>query len=225
MVHEKKFKIIKIKNKTVGDILSETRREFNISLEEASQKTRIHQNYLKAIEEGEYALLPGGVYSEKILQTYADFLNIDFNFLKKLFIKETQIINQQYSGKTFVPKVSKRNFLMTPRLIKIFVGIVLITLLLIYLGYEIYNIFSPPALDILSPTDNLITTNLTIKIIGQTEKEVQIKINDQAIQSDKDGFFQESVSLKPGLNIVKISAAKKRGKENIIYRRVILMSN
>jgi hypothetical protein len=68
----------------------------------------------------------------------------------------------------------------------------------------------------------LVTDKPTIEVVGQTEKEVKTKINDQEIQTDTQGNFRESVSLQPGLNIIKISAVKKRGKENIIYRQIIL---
>jgi hypothetical protein len=51
---------------------------------------------------------------------------------------------------------------------------------------------------------------------------VDVKINDQGIQIDAEGNFRESVSLKNGLNVIKISAARKRSRENIVYRQVIL---
>jgi len=221
MIRDNKFSVTQIKNKTVGEILAETRKELNISLEEAAQETRIHQNYLAALEAEEYFRLPGGVYSEKILQTYADFLNIDFDCLKKTFTKEIQI-SQHPSLKTFVPKISRRNFVVTPRLLKISTGVVAIILLLTYLSFEINNIFAPPPLEIFSPVDNLVTAESNIEISGQTGGEVRIRINDQEIQGNKNGYFEELISLKEGLNVIKISAAKKRGKENVIYRQVVL---
>ncbi len=219
-----KFSVTKIKNKTVGEILEESRREQNLSLEEAARETHIHPKQLSSLEAGDYGNLPGGVYSEKILETYANFLNIDFGGLKKIFEKET-ILSRKPNQKTFVPKISAKNFIVTPRLIEISLAAIAVLLLLTYLGFEINNIFSPPPLDISSPRDNLVTDKSTIEVIGQTEKEVKIKINDQEVQIDTEGNFRESVSLKTGLNVIKISAAKKRGRENIIYRQVILTEN
>lgn len=216
-----KFSITRIKNKTVGEILEESRREQNLSLEEAARATRIHQNQLSTIELGKYSELPGGVYSEKILETYANFLNLDFVGLKKLFDKEIRL-SQKPNKKTFVSKVSARNFIVTPRVIEISLTVVVVLLLLTYLSFEINHIFSPPPLTVTYPTDNLVTEKSTIEIVGQTEKEAEVKINDQAIQIDVQGNFRESVSLKNGLNVIKISAAKKRSRENIIYRQIIL---
>ena len=150
--------------------------------------------------------------------------SIDLFACKKIFEKET-ILSRKPNQKTFVPKISAKNFIVTPRLIEISLVAIAVLLLLTYLGFEINNIFSPPPLDISSPSDNLVTDKSTIEVIGQTEKEVKIKINDQEVQIDTEGNFRESVSLKTGLNVIKISAAKKRGRENIIYRQVILTEN
>jgi transcriptional regulator with XRE-family HTH domain len=226
MISDKKFLVSQIKNKTVGEILEEARREQNLSLEKASELTHIHKNHLIALESGNYSALPEGIYSEKLLETYVDFLNIDFPSLKKLFTKELQINKRVTKDrKSFVSKISSRNLIVAPRIIKVFTAVLAVLILLIYLGFEISNIFSPPPLDIFNPIDNLVTVDPTIEVIGQTEKEVKIKINDQEIQGDKTGYFKEFVSLKAGLNIIKISAAKKRSKENVVYRRVILVNN
>ncbi len=217
----RKFSVTQIKNKTVGNILSETRREQNLSLLEVAEATRLRPNHLLALEAGDYENLPGGVYSEKILETYANFLNIDLAGLKKIFDKEN-FSDHQIKKHAFLQKVSSKHFIVTPRLIEISIAAILVILFLTYLGFEINNIFSPPDLLVINPAQNLTTESPTIFVTGKTEKEVLVKINDQTIQTDALGNFNESISLKTGLNIIKISAAKKRSRENIIYRQVIL---
>ncbi|MFA5128985.1 MAG: helix-turn-helix domain-containing protein [Patescibacteria group bacterium] len=216
-----KFSVTQIKNKTVGEILSEARREQNLSLEEVADVTRLRLTHLTALEAGDYENLPGGVYSEKILENYANFLNLDLTGLKKIFEKEN-LTSKRIKKAAFLQKISSKNFIVTPRLIEISVAAVFVILLLTYLGFEINNIFSPPNLSLLSPENNLTTEAPTITVSGYTEKEVNVKINDQAIQTDAAGNFNETISLKTGLNIIKVSAAKKRSRENIIYRQVIL---
>lgn len=216
-----KFSVTQIKNKTVGEILSETRREQNLSLEEVADTTHLRLPHLVALEAGDYENLPGGVYSEKILEAYANFLNLDLTGLKKIFEKENST-SKRLKQNAFLQKISSKNFIVTPRLIEISVAAVFVILLLVYLGFEINNIFSAPNLSLLSPENNLTTENPTITVSGYTEKEVNVKINDQTIQTDAAGNFKETISLKTGLNIIKISAAKKRSRENVIYRQVIL---
>lgn len=219
-----KFSVTQIKNKTVGEILSETRREQNLSLEEVADVTHLRLLHLVALEAGDYANLPGGVYSEKILEVYANFLNLDLTGLKKIFEKES-LAGKREKKTAFLQKISPKNFLVTPRLIEIAVAAIFIILLLTYLGFEINNIFSPPNLALFGPENNLTTENPTIVVSGYAEKEVNVKINDQTIQTDTLGNFNETISLKTGLNIIKVSAAKKRSRENIIYRQVILIHN
>jgi cytoskeletal protein RodZ len=216
-----KFSVTQIKNKTVGEILSETRREQNLTLEEVADVTRLRLPHLVALEAGDYLNLPGGVYSEKILEIYANFLNLDLTGLKEIFEKES-LTSKRVKKTAFLQKISPKNFLVTPRLIEIAVAAVFVLLLLTYLGFEINNIFSPPDLAVFSPENNLTTENPTIVVSGYAEKEVSVKINDQTIQTDALGNFNETISLKTGLNVIKVSAAKKRSRENIIYRQVIL---
>lgn len=216
-----KFSVTQIKNKTVGEILSETRREQNLTLEEVADITRLRLNHLVALEAGDYENLPGGVYSEKILDTYANFLNLDLTGLKDIFEKES-LAGKKIKKGAFLQKISSKNFIVTPRLIEISIAAIFVLALLTYLGFEINNIFSPPDLFLLGPENNLTTEDPTITVSGYTEKEVNVKINDQTIQTDSSGNFNEIISLKTGLNIIKVSASKKRSRENIIYRQVIL---
>jgi cytoskeletal protein RodZ len=183
--------------------------------------TRLRLPHLVALEAGDYLNLPGGVYSEKILEIYANFLNLDLTGLKEIFEKES-LTSKRVKKTAFLQKISPKNFLVTPRLIEIAVAAVFVLLLLTYLGFEINNIFSPPNLAVFSPENNLTTENPTIVVSGYAEKEVSVKINDQTIQTDALGNFNETISLKTGLNVIKVSAAKKRSRENIIYRQVIL---
>lgn len=215
------FSIIELKNKTVGEVLEETRKEFDISIGDAALKTKINKDYLVALEKGEYKKLPGGVYSEKILETYANFLNIDFFCLEKAFLREMKAIRGK-EAETFIPKISRGSLVVTSRLISIFLTVLAVTGFLIYLGFGVNNIFSPPELEVFSPVDNFVTDSPTVVISGKTEKEVKVKINEQEIERKQDGFFNEIISLSPGANIIKISASKKRSKEREIYRRVIL---
>lgn len=215
------WSISKIRDKSVGETLEETRREQNLTLEDVSRAINTHPNHLLALETGDYSKLPGGVYSEKILESYADFLNIDRGNIKKRFEKEASAARIEYKP-TFASKISRKNFIVTPRLVEIFIAVIAVALLLVYLGLEINNIFAPPPLSVVSPLDNLVTSESRIEIAGQSAKEVLIKINDQEIQPDANGNFRESVILQPGLNVIKISAVKKRSRENIIYRQVIL---
>ena len=50
--------------------LAMMRRRKGVSLQEISQATKIGVNYLRAIEVGEFAKLPGGIYSTSYIRYY-----------------------------------------------------------------------------------------------------------------------------------------------------------
>lgn len=61
----------------VGTILREARNRRKIDLEEVEAATRIRVRYLRAIENEEWEVLPGGVYTRGFIRTYASFLGLD----------------------------------------------------------------------------------------------------------------------------------------------------
>jgi len=61
----------------VGTILREARNRRKIELSEVEAATRIRLRYLGAIEDEEWDVLPGGVYTRGFIRTYASFLGLD----------------------------------------------------------------------------------------------------------------------------------------------------
>lgn len=61
----------------VGEILKKAREESGRDLKAISQILKIRYDYLHAIEEGDFKLLPEDVYIKGYIREYAEFLNID----------------------------------------------------------------------------------------------------------------------------------------------------
>jgi cytoskeleton protein RodZ len=61
----------------VGMILREARNRRKLELSEVEAATRIRLRYLRAIEDEEWDVLPGGVYTRGFIRTYATFLGLD----------------------------------------------------------------------------------------------------------------------------------------------------
>ncbi|HYM13820.1 MAG TPA: helix-turn-helix transcriptional regulator [Bryobacterales bacterium] len=51
--------------------LSEARQKLGISLDQIAQITKINPRYLRAIEEGRFAELPGGIFNISYIRQYA----------------------------------------------------------------------------------------------------------------------------------------------------------
>ena len=86
-----------------GKFLKKERERRNISLEEISNFTKIKEDYLKAIEEDKYELLPPALYIKGYLNGYARYLALDpkdivlqyQNYLKSLEPPEPVEVQQQ----------------------------------------------------------------------------------------------------------------------------------
>jgi cytoskeleton protein RodZ len=61
----------------VGTILREARNRRKLELSEVETATRIRFRYLRAIEDEEWDVLPGGFYTRGFIRTYASFLGLD----------------------------------------------------------------------------------------------------------------------------------------------------
>ncbi|TCP70065.1 helix-turn-helix domain-containing protein [Baia soyae] len=61
----------------VGQQLRSTRESLGISLEELEAHTKIQKQYLSAIENGQFHLLPGSIYVRSYIRTYALSLGLD----------------------------------------------------------------------------------------------------------------------------------------------------
>lgn len=211
------------RSKTLGERLRKVRQEANVSLEDAEAATQIRKQYLAAIEAGDYSLLPGPVYIEKFLKRYAEFLKVSSDFVLDLYHQQDKkVLKKRYHPDYALPSRTVRRAFITPQVVRLLAICIVIAACLAYLIFEIGNIFSPPRLTVDSPPDATTVAQDSIEVRGTTEPEVTVLINGQQVFLDEDGNFSETVTLKEGLNVITVSAAKKRSKPTTVLRHVLL---
>jgi cytoskeletal protein RodZ len=66
---------------TVGQQLCQRREARSLTIDQAASATRIRPRYLKAMETGEFGLLPSPVHARGFLRAYAEFLDMDAELL------------------------------------------------------------------------------------------------------------------------------------------------
>ncbi len=209
-----KFKQKNLKKDLLGDKLKLKREAKGYSIKEASVKLKIPVEYLNAIENENWQLLPGEIYIKNFLKIYCEFLGVhfglSFNYYKKHkeldLLKKTDI--KQNKIKEYVNNVTPHTFR------KIFFIVVLI-FFLGYIYYETSNYLKPPKLEILSPNKDYITKDNLIIINGKTDEEALLYINGEGISLEKDGVFSIEVKLKYGLNNFEIISQRKHGRQHI----------
>ncbi|HPD07803.1 hypothetical protein KBI31_00655 [Patescibacteria group bacterium] len=119
--------------------------------------------------------------------------------------------------------VRKKDLWSFPRIIRNILVALLIITIVIYIIFSLKKIFSPPRLKIISPQDNIATTERQILLSGQTDPEVQIDVNGEIIISDESGYFNRPINLHLGTNYLNIKAIKQYGGQTEITRQIILL--
>ncbi|MBC1444855.1 helix-turn-helix domain-containing protein [Listeria seeligeri] len=94
----------------LGDKLKQARREKGLSLDDLQQITKIQKRYLVAIEEGNYAVMPGKFYARAFIKQYAEAVGLDSATLFDEFESEVPETPQQEVVNNEPSRVqSKRN--------------------------------------------------------------------------------------------------------------------
>ncbi|MCX7633342.1 MAG: helix-turn-helix domain-containing protein, partial [Turneriella sp.] len=70
---------------TAGQLLKKAREEKRISLRQAADETRIPLRHLQAIEDDNYMVFPGETYIIGFLTSYANYLEVDPELVKRLY--------------------------------------------------------------------------------------------------------------------------------------------
>jgi len=70
---------------TIGSILRQQRESKKLQVEEIAEELKIRLQYLEALENDQFELLPGKLYQRSFLKTYAQFLNLDQGRILKMF--------------------------------------------------------------------------------------------------------------------------------------------
>jgi len=230
---------------SLGSLLKQTRLSFGYQLSTISQKIKIAEKYLAALENDDYHRLPGPAYTKGFLRHYADFLGLETEEVINLYKKESfffeikqQVLKQPARKKTLLSPVfaSKNNLKInaSPRLhllqpqkisnsnLQKTIGLVMALALIFYFAWVVSQTFLPPRIKIITPINNLETANQQIQIKGWAEKGAVVKINNQSVTNLNGNEFEETLSLLPGFNNIKISAQKKNGPEAVVWRQIFV---
>lgn len=206
---------------TLGEKLKKLREENLYSVKRLVKKIYIHKKYIDALEKNDYTDLPDEIYTKNYIIAYVKFFRRDPAPYVNAYLDEM--------GKNKIAKKDKNKniprFIFPARMIRFVTLLSIIVAFTAYIGFEIKEITTSPNLEIFEPIDEIIVKNPIILINGRSERETRIKINGELIMPNADGTFKEEVDLQRGLNIIKISAAKKYSKENAIYRKIIFDEN
>lgn len=209
-----------ISENSLGEELRRIRNFRNLKIDDVARKLNIRSEYLLAIEAEDFYSLPAGLYGKNFLKRYASFLGADQRLIDK-FLEETEARNTNENP--FSQKILKKSkFLIFPKIVKNLAIGLAVLICFLYLLFYFKKIILPPELLVAQPDRNLMTKESSILVIGITDKEAEVKINNELVLNNNNGEFAQLVNLKKGVNNLEISAKKKYSRENIIIRQILV---
>ena len=220
-----KFKKNKIlnNNEIIAQELKNVRQKNKLTKQTVADKININIKYIEAMENGHFDKLPEGVYGKNFIREYMRFLGINTEMINDMENTETKKKLLKKQKRLFSIKAPGiRYFIALPKIIKNIIITVLILICVSYLVYYINNIVSPPKILIIYPQKDQIIKKNNITIIGKTEPEINITINNKKILLSDKGNFSENINLNTGINVITIVGQKKYSKQQIIVRNIIV---
>lgn len=201
---------------TVGEILSAAREKKKLTLEQVEKATRIRAKFLLALEKNEFNKLPPGTFTRGFIKNYAAFLNLPVEETLAFYRRQ-----ENFDKTPPPPKSLKPNHF--PSLT--FSTLAVIVLIALFFGYLIYSYFKfagSPTLLINSPANNVVLKEERIEIVGKTDPEAGLTINNQPVAVNENGSFNITVPLQPGLNTLTVVATNKFKRQTTVIRNLRL---
>lgn len=201
--------------KTAGDLLKEKRLLKELSLEDVSKKTKIKVDFLEAIENSDYALLPSATFAKGFLRNYATFLYLNPDTMVAMFRRDfTQNSRGEIIPRGLVEPVSNK-----PRFFS--VSLILTTIAVVafvgFLGIQLISWWSLPKIKLIQPQNND-TYGEKVTFKGVADSDATVKVNGQLVILDQSGQFTLDLVFPGGTHSVLVEATNRRGKSTLVER-------
>ena len=118
--------------KNLGEILKSQRKKRKLTYNQVYAKTKIQQQYIKALEQNDYSVFDGRLHAKGFLKIYAELLGLNVNQILALWRREygytfddSPDTRESSSGRKLI-KSLRNGITITPLRIFVFLGILLI---------------------------------------------------------------------------------------------------
>lgn len=212
-----------------GEQLRTARENHGLALEECARMLRIPFKMLRALEEGNLSVLPADVYARGFLKQYAEALELDPTPLLREFSQERARFPIPTQSAVWTPHRSSRWKLplwvfLTRRSLAVLIGGGGLSIILLYVLFNVRAFIRLPQLEVLEPTLNVEARESTITVRGRTDPTAELFINGERTLVHDDGSFSETVGLGEGINTLRVVAKSIGGRENLAIREVLRRS-
>lgn len=205
----------------VGQRLHRERLHRKLSLEDIAKATKIKQSFLAAIEKGEYHKLPSPAYAQGFVRNYAAYLGLSKAEISALFRREFD----EKKAYQVLPDSLTQTQEFPLRRIKVQESLVILSIVLLlfltFLAFQYRYMFLPPSLTVSSPKEG-ITTTREVNVLGKTDSNATVTVNNEPVSLNSDGKFSKNLTLFSGQTTITVKAKNRMGKETVVKREIIV---
>ena len=201
---------------TVGDRLRDAREARGVDLFRVERDTKIRHKFLAALEDGDFADLPGDVYARGFLRNYASYLGLDADEIEEEWRREAgstpPVREPAFVGPR--PLTMRRGIVFQRSHIAIVGVLVIVAVVGIYFGYQVTRFLSYPTVGVISPNTARITLpagtdGYPLSGTSTPGATIEISWDNQAAKTtiaDEAGHWTYPAILHPGANQFDITA-------------------
>ena len=207
--------------RTVGQILKEEREKKFYSLEEIEKVTKIRKELLEALENDNFSKLPPPTFVQGFIKNYGKFLGLDSIKLLAVYRREfSDRKSPQKILESFTNPLDRSKITLTPAKVLSAAIVCIVLIFFGYLWYEFRYLVGTPLLEISSPKEQETLAVYTLEVVGKTNPEAKVLINNQEVSVDSNGNFSAEIKLTESMNKLTVTATSKFGKTSELERVV-----
>jgi cytoskeletal protein RodZ len=211
--------------KTIGQQFAEERKNKGLTLKEVEKETKIKEEFLRAIEQGDFKSLPSSAYASGFVRNYAKFLGLPAEKSLALYRRE---FDEKKNVEVLPRGFSNPNEYAPPKFRFGRTALLIVGLFFVVAGFLIYQyraaIFNP-SLKIESPTENQEIKSLKLNVKGKTDSSVTLNINNRQVPVEADGSFEKEITVFPGESVITITVENKFGRVSSVERKILVRPN
>ena len=199
---------------SIGDILSQTRKNNNYSVEQAARDTHIAKRFLQALEEEDYAVFPGEAYIIGFLRNYAEYLGLDPEQLVDLY-KNTKLQEQPAPMNELLEANSK------PKALSIALLVVIVVVVVAAIGVIGYRYVYPRLRDRNARVDQEMPASVERPDVYLFQEEVAVRWFEETsvirfmLGEGEHDFEITSIGQSAGLRTPNGPVTLARGEERV----------
>ncbi|HKF84424.1 MAG TPA: helix-turn-helix domain-containing protein [Candidatus Limnocylindrales bacterium] len=203
---------------TLPERLLEAREHKGVDVYRAERDTKIRARYLQALEAGEYAELPGAVYTKGFLRNYALYLGLDPDDVIRQWRHErgdSAVPNEPVLAVPRPLAAPRRALTFSPVIVVGALLTVLIGVFAVYIGIQLVRFAKPPTLEVTSPATAVLEVSedaTQFTLAGTSTPKATVTIQEAGreqpyrVSADATGRWTAAVQLRRGRNEFTISA-------------------